>query len=75
MVTPSVVAADVLRVMLVDRLRAFDRGELSLEFLRGYVIAMFHAGVITSDEAQQLAAGQVDLAEFQLTPPEGSLDR
>lgn len=61
--------------MVVERVQAFHRGEISLESLRGYVVAMFHAGVLTSEEAQHLAAGPLDLEQFQLTPPEGHLDR
>ena len=73
-VTP-IVTAEVLRVMVVERVQAFHLGEISLELLRGYVIAMFHAGVLTSEEAQHLASGPLDLEQFQLTPPEGHLDR
>jgi hypothetical protein len=33
-----------------ERLEALHRREISAEFLRGYPIAMFHAGAISLDE-------------------------
>lgn len=63
----SLVTADVLRRMVQERLQAAQRGEISTAELRGYITAMFHAGVISLDECREfLADGQA----FNLTPPD-----
>ncbi|GAC1678123.1 MAG: hypothetical protein NVS9B2_29270 [Steroidobacteraceae bacterium] len=61
-----IVTAEILRRSVLERVEAAHRGEISPEFLRGYLVAMFHAGAITAEECQQLAAG--DSVPFQLTP-------
>jgi len=64
---PELVATEVLRRMVQERLQAAQRGEISTAELRGYLIAMFHAGAISLDECRQfLADGQ----GFTLTPPD-----
>jgi len=58
---------DVLRRMAQERLQAHQRGELGADELRGYITALFHAGVLTADEVREfLAKGP---APFSLTPP------
>lgn len=57
---------DVLRRQVVQHVEAAHRGEVTHDWLRGYLTAMFHAGAITIEECQQLIAGE--RAPFELTP-------
>ena len=59
--------ADVLRRMAQEHLQAHQRGELSADELRGYVTALFHAGVLSADEVREFLAKTP--TTFSLTPP------
>ena len=63
----EIVTTHVLRRMVQERIQAFQRGELPRDYLRGYVTAMFHAGVVQFEELQAVLAS--DEQPFELTPP------
>lgn len=46
----------VLRQMVEQYRERAARGEVTEQFLRGYVIAMFHAGAMEQEEAEALIA-------------------
>lgn len=50
----AVVTPHVLRAMALERVAAARRGEISREHLRGYLIAMFHAGGLEEAELLEL---------------------
>ena len=60
----------VLRRMVQERLQLYLRGEIPKAEFRGYLTAMFHAGVISEDELRDLAKANVQ--GFTLTPPEST---
>lgn len=62
-----IITAEVLRRQVLQYLQAAHRGDVSQDWLRGYLTAMFHAGAITIEECQQMIAGEV--AAFELLPP------
>lgn len=55
---PKLIAVDVLRAMLIDRIAASQRGDVSKDYLRGYAVAMFHAGALSEDECRMLLTGE-----------------
>ena len=63
----EIVTTHVLRRMVQERIQAFQRGELPRDYLRGYVTAMFHAGVVQFEELQAVLAS--DEQPFELTLP------
>lgn len=65
----EVITTTVLRRMVQERVQAMQRGEIPRDYLRGYVTAMFHAGVIDFDELNSLLADGNQ--PFTLTPPTG----
>lgn len=66
--TSPLLAPEVLRRMVHERIAAAQRGDISTAELRGYLTAMFHAGAISLDECRQFLAGEA--APFTLTPPD-----
>lgn len=62
----ALITPEVLRSQVLQRLQAAHRGEISPDWLRGYLTAMFHAGAITSEECRQMIAGELE--PFGLTP-------
>lgn len=44
------ITTEVLRQMVEQRLEAAIAGEITAEYLRGYLTAMFHAGAVTAEE-------------------------
>ncbi len=57
---------DVLRRQVLQFLQAAQHGDVSTEWLRGYLTAIFHAGVISQDECRRMIAGERE--PFELTP-------
>jgi len=62
------ITTDVLRLMAQERIEAMHRGEITAEFLAGYLVAFFHCGAITADECSSFLNGQG--GSFSLTPPD-----
>lgn len=48
------ITIEVLRQMVEQRLQAAIDGEISEDYLRGYLTAMFHAGALTVEELQPM---------------------
>ena len=51
------ITIEVLRQMVEQRLQAAIDGEISADYLSGYLTAMFHAGALTVEELQPMLQG------------------
>lgn len=71
MSTP-ILTPDVLRRQVLQHVEAAHRGDISHDWLRGYLTAMFHAGAITIEECQRAIAGE--MGGFELVPPSADGD-
>ncbi len=52
----QLITPEVLRGMAADRITAYEHGEFTAEFIRGYLVALYHAGALEAEDLAQLLA-------------------
>ena len=67
----GLITREVLRRHIEEQIRANDAGTLSDAELRGYLIAMFHAGALSIEECSGYIKGD---RTFCLAPPPSDAD-